>query len=646
MSKKLSISLDNTEFSRSIVTMNRDLQKLSKSGIKLLDKEAMRDLDKLSKQSLKDIKKELQSVNSEWKNQLKHIQTLKKGTEEFAEAMKKLNALHRDHATLSKSLADGRMGGFGAGFGAGRGGIRGMIGGMTRGGLTGMGMLGLGLGGLAAGGLAAGLYGFSRLSAGYQTYMGGLDDRLGLMGRGYAGTPSGSAMSNAGLSSLSFRQAQLASSDIFGASGASASAVLNRSSFERARGIQSGTLLNIGQGLSGTLGGSGAQKAVMQIQAAMIASNIKDEIGPYLETAAGMLSRINENGFSFDDSALAALNSLYADTKNLNFSAGLISNVDQQIKGAKGPLAALMMQSYSRAGIGGDSALGLQMSMRMGGLFGADISKYGLKKGGIYESVLGKLSGGPDHFQKVSKGLLQSLDMFGGGEAGAKQKMAFVEQMGLAKNAGEAAKVIELLESSQGKGANVNEIRKKLSNLNKGLDEQSLENLKNINSSTAGAADSLSKLDTTMKDALGESVAPAMNKINSTLLTIDEGILSLVNGFAKMLPSFFETPETSFKNALMGKGELTEAHKRKFAAMSPNEQAEVLKSVGKQQIRATSVYEHQNSGLAKFMPMANTYSKEDIKLLNSNLNELVNTSKQALELEKKKKPIPKVGTKD
>lgn len=649
---KIGISLDTSEFSRSLVSIQRQLKGLEKSQIEIFNKESVSGLKELKSGIVKDLQSQFKNINKELSDQLKLMNGMAKGSKEYADQMERVKDNLYKLGHVSESLKSLKPGGFMSGLSMGRGGL----GGLSMGGMSGMGAAGLlGVtGGLALAGIAgAGLYGYSRLRAGYGTYMSGLDDRLLLRGRGYGTLPSGSAMGGAGLSSLDFRRLQYGSSEYLGGTGATNEAVLGRAQFERARGLQQGTLLSIGQGMSSTLGGAGATKALMAIQAGLIAGEMKDELGPYLETAASMLTNINSSGFSFDDSAISALNDLYASNKNLNFSAGLITGVDQAIKTAQGPSAAFMMQSFSRAGIGAPagSALGLQAAMQMGGLFGADVSKYGLTKGGMSETVLKKLSGGPEHFRKLAGGIVDSLAVYGEGEEGHLARLSAMQRMGYGgKNIGEAGAIYDALLRGRKGGSNVNAIIKEIENLNKGVDEKSLDMLKTLNATNEGIASALDNQKQSMQDALGATIVGPMNEINQTLLNIDRYIMSLTEGLSNVF--FFDTPKKQLEGALKGKIPLEGAG----LDMAKNLSSEELEAAKKMAIRSAS---GQNKTFAEHAmatsPLTGLYQAiKSISQMNNaqetvkSLSELIELGKrkEAREIQASKRRIGEVPTAD
>jgi hypothetical protein len=66
----------------------------------------------------------------------------------------------------------------------------------------------------------------------------------------------------------------------------------------------------------------------------LIASGIKDAIGPYLETAASMLTELNDKGFTNDESVLSLFNSMAKTGMGEGRIHQLAMGADNGIRGA------------------------------------------------------------------------------------------------------------------------------------------------------------------------------------------------------------------------------------------------------------------------------------------------------------------------
>ena len=331
--------------------------------------------------------------------------------------------------------------------------------------------------------------------------------------------------------------------DVFGASGATEQSVVQRAGFERAHGIDSGTMTGIGAALRPSMGGAQANTTVMKLQASLIASGIKDAIGPYLETAASMLTELNEKGFTMDDSVLSLFNQMVkAGHMGEGQAKTLMTGADQAIRGSSGESNAFFQSVFHKAGIGGNSIGGIQAAMEMGGLFGANLDKY---KGNITPAAeglnkrlkIGDVAGQPSYMQKVSGSLLTMLKDSTGGQKGDQallSKYRFMKNLGLAKNIGQAEMVEKMLQTAADPRTSAKErgnIQKQLANIQDENKDPSLSELKNINSSTAGIYDVLRGKNKTQLDEIGNATGNGFNTVDQLLTSIDGGILALAKTF-------------------------------------------------------------------------------------------------------------------
>lgn len=460
-------------------------------------------------------------------------------------------------------------------------GILGKLGGLSRfAGPTGL---------LAGGAMFAG----SRAMKAGRHFEGGIEDRLALRGRGVGDLDiqdKGSAQA-AGLNSQSMRRARLQSMDIFGKQGSTQQAVTQRASVERNFGLQQGTMAGLGGQMRGNLGGEGAQKAMMTIQAGLISSGITDEIGPYLETAAGMLTSLNENGFTFNDSAMAILNNLTASGLSAERGGKMITGVDKAIKGSSGEANALFQQIFSRAGVGGKSIGGLQAGIRMGGLTGGGLGPEGSMSEVDRRTFKGIGLGDPSHSQKIAKAFVGQMDdLFGDdasvtkllndpntkqkGESQRLHRNKFIMKSLNLSNEGEAARVNKMLTDIADPKTNEKQ-RKELEGKIKSLSEGNSElgNLKTINTSTAGVWDVLKNQHSTIKDELGGKVAPAIMSIDRTMMKLDLALSALLGFFG------IETPGEKVAEAMSGERALDQKTFDQATMGDPKKEREFSKNL-------------------------------------------------------------------
>jgi hypothetical protein len=587
MSKQIKISGDTTELRKSILELSKMVSKdLAKSKIELFTPDTKKFLRGEALSTMESIKKQIDSIKDSTKRHQQALAEVVRGSKEELKIKEKIVKASQHIAKLEQArgktsnVADQMSSpGFMKQFGKFSGlstilkGVKGLGGGAG----MGMGMLGgaLGLGGAALAG-----YGISRVMASRQTYGEGIDTRLKLRGRGVSDlSPTDTqGMLGAGLNSLSLRQARMRDMDVFGRQGASQSAVIGRASFERNYGLEEGTMSGIGAGLRSSLGGNGANQTVMKLQASLMASGITDAIGPYLETAAAMLTDLNEKGFTMDDSVLSLFNSMSKTGMGEGRINQLMSGADQGIRGSTGESNAFFQSVFNKAGIGGGTIGGAQAAMRMGGLYGVDLDKY-KGMGGVDRKMFQQLGiGGGDHMQNVASATLGSLDqLFGSDKDIAKQqgsgnkrtrdsgnlkrlsRLRYVMQAFQLKDEGQASEVEGMLK--QASTASPKE-RQKIMDKIKSMKEKTpeLENLEGINKSNDGIYDILKNQEKTNEDKIGEALSGAFNATNELLASIDGAILSIakfMTGYQTPAERQQEIQDDIAKQEKMAKGRST-----------------------------------------------------------------------------------------
>lgn len=563
MSRQIKISGDTSELRKSILELSKTINKdLGKSKIELFTPDTKKFIKSEALNAMESIKRQIDSIKESTKKHQQALNDVVKGSKEelkirekILKAQQHITKLEKDRSKASDVAEQVGQPGFLKQFGKFSG-LSALMKGAR--GIGGMGMLGgagalLGMGGAALAG-----YGISRIMSARQTYGEGNDARLMLRGRGVSDlAPSNTqAMLGAGLNSLTLRQARLRDMDVFGREGATQQSVIQRAMFERNFGVEEGTMSGIGAGLRKSLGGAGANQTVMKLQASLIASGITDAIGPYLETAASMLTELNERGFTMDDSVTSLFNSMMKLGMGEGRIQQLAMGVDQGIRGSTGESNAFFQSIFNKAGIGGGTIGGAQAAMRMGGLFGVDLDKY-KAMGGVDRKMFEQMGiGGANHMQNVAKGTLGTLDQLFGSDAeisrqqGSKDKnvresgnlkrlsrLRYMMQAFGLKDEGQASEAEGLLKkAATASPQEQKKIMQQLKNLKE--DTPELQNLKAINKSNDGIFNILKNQQTTTEDAIGEATAGAFNTANKFLASIDSAILSI----AKFLTGY-QTPE-------------------------------------------------------------------------------------------------------
>lgn len=600
MSRQIKITADTAELRKSISDISKMVsQDLGKSKIELftpetkkfLKNEALAYADALKskidkiKESTRDHQKALAGVVSGSKEELalrmkilrasQHIMDTEKERKQILESTNKLQG-----NSFSKQFM--KYSGLGA-MKSGADSLREM---------GPLGVLGAGLG---AGGLAALAYGGSRLYAARSTWKSGVDDRLKLMGRGEFDLEphNRQGLAEAGLNAQSARALRLSALDVFGRGGAGESSIIQRGRFERGYGIESGTMTGIGAALRPNLGGAGANAAVMKLEASLIASGIKDAIGPYLETAASMLTELNEKGLTMDDSVLALFSQMTKTGMGEGRVKSLAMGMDQSIRGSTGESNAFYQSVFNRAGIGGGSIGGAQAAMRMGGLFGTDLSKYHMS-GADKRMFHGLGIGGTDYMQKVASSTLGQMDKMFSGQTGPENRLSRFRYMmgaGMAKDEGQAAEVEEMLRKvATGSGKERASAIKRLNEIKDENRDPNLAELKKINASNAGIHSVLENIEKSQMDLLGDKISPAMNEVNKFLREIDDGIIKavdIITDFAKIfgytsqkdVDQQIEKGGANAKDQLLKTGYLNQQQMKDLNALPLKDQTDLYRQI-------------------------------------------------------------------
>lgn len=506
------------------------------------------------------------------------------------------------------------------------------------------GMSGLAMGALGAVG-AVGAFAGSRLVGGHNTFSEGLDDRLLLRGRGAEDEelrdPTRAA--RAGVNSQSMRKLRLNAMDAFGSSGSSQESILGRSEFERGHGIEQGTMTGIGGALRGSLGGSGANKAVMAVQASLIASGIKEEVGPYLQSMTSLLQNISEHGISFSDSASALMASVTAKGGiSPERSGKMIGGINDAIKNSSGESNAFFQQVFKKAGIGGNTVGGIQAGIRMGGLFGADVKnsymsdtdKRVFQHLGIGGRTMGKVGGGTlDALDKafgsdkdINK-LLNSKDKNTQDQGAQKRvgRLTFLTGLLGLHDEGEASTASKLLDDSRDSNLNEGAKKKAGAKLQSMMDGNTdLGNLKAINKSAAGIENILTNKAITVKDSLGAEISPIFQKMSATLINIDMSLSSVL----KM--AGFTTPGEKLKEGSSGESALTD---KDFDSVSSDTKKEFSMSMaGRYHSNAKRLAELQakankasHTGKGTMLDLADSKEREEFQTLSQSQGNISST---------------------
>lgn len=516
---QLKISADTKKLEKSLTDLSKFAKReLGSSNIQLFSKETNKLLKGEAKTALTDIKKVSINIKLEIDKQLSVIKETTKGTKEQRKEVEKLLKLHEDLLDVKK-----------AEFNLSKISTKGM---QTSG-------RGLGPKGLIAGGLlSAALFGMARGRAGLQQFQSEIPTRLALRGRGVRdfnlSPVQRKLAAQAGMSRGEVERQRFGAIEAFGRGGAGTNQVIQRGLFEKGAGLKTGALTEIGAQLRQQIGGAEANQVVMKLQASLIASGIDDAIGPYLSTAANMLTSINESGIANQAEVLQTLSLLSKDTKKAPeiISKHLIG-IDSAIKQSSDERNAFLQVAFAKAGIGGQTIGGTQAAIS-GGLFGSGV----LKRLDLETQKQFRAMGLGASPQKRAKAILeemQSVNMKFGPGATGQQKLQTGRFMTKQFGAQGAIHGVEMAQLMKRIAEGDKKAEAALKKLTQSPQEQ---NLADIRKSTEGQWNETQQLHKTIKSELGEKLIPVSTAMNLALSRIDEGIGMMapaVTGIANFL---------------------------------------------------------------------------------------------------------------
>ncbi len=547
MANNLKITADTSQVKKSILELNKTMKSLGQTKVSFISEAERKFFSDTFKTHIEKINKELKQKNSEIKKATEEQKKLIKGSKEEVKKQNELVKLMRERMKIQRSLSTIQGGQAMMGGASGGGGLLSKLGGGMFSKLPGMGMLArLGPMGLLGGAVAgAGGFALSRGMQGMQTFESGIQDRIALRGRGFRDMrlADPTRASGLGISGLEMRRRRLESESAFGRAGAGQEDVLGRASFERNFGLQGGSLTNVGATLRQTMGGTRANEAVAKLQATILASGIEDALGPYLETATTLLGSINEQGALNSTEILGVLSELSKNGLDVPEQiAKSFQSMQGAITGSTGEANAFFQSAFARAGIGGGMMGTAGAAINSGGLFGIDTGNLaglgtGAKRGNILQNLqsLG-ITGQGTGFQTRSKAILDELKIMSGVDPSKSMKdigpeqqhvmTAVAQNMGLGKDYMQSLQAISRLEDAMKGRIGEKEFKDQMKMAQMSPE---LKNLEDIKRSNVGQLDALNNLNETLKDRIGEKLAPINKAMKSSLNSIDGTLLGIAD---------------------------------------------------------------------------------------------------------------------
>lgn len=515
MSASLKISANTSEVKKSLLDLGKDVKSLGRTKISVFSEADRKFVKSELKQELTLMKAKLSENRAEISKLVQEQDKLERGTKEELAQRKKILAAYQTQSKLAQQMDKVQkqrkdMGGFG-GFGGSQGGSGGM-----------MGMIGK-LAGLA-GGAALGIGGLA-LIRGYQAnnqYQQGIGNRVKL--RGLTGQGSSNMdpeeLAKAGMTEQDFIGRKIAATSKLGRAGGSDESIMQQAKFERAYGLDEGSMTNISTSLRGQMGGKGADTTQAKLQASILASGIEDAIGPYLDSVTSLLEDINKNGITNTDEMIRTFAEIAKDGKRTPEQiAEAFGGIDKAVKGASGEANAFLQTAFARQGIGGGTIGATRLAMSSGGIFGLNEDELANKgynkdlignmKGAGFMSGMGERTGGILNQFKKSAGI-------GGQNIGDVKDVNTMTGLSTMANSVlgtegmQGFDALQMMEKVQNKQMTQKQFDDKLKEMKDKKDPQ-LERLSKINASLEGQTQVLNNINTNLMEALGKSTVKVAN---------------------------------------------------------------------------------------------------------------------------------------
>lgn len=532
MAHNIKVSADFTSVKKSITEISSALKDLSKKqSVSLFDKESIEFLKGAATDALSSMQNGMDALTAkskalrdEYRQEGQSLDQLAKKRHEILAIDKERVKLQGDMNKLEKSSSTLGKGGFSGGLMESLSKIPGIgkLAGLAAGGLGIGAIAGLGVGAAAVG---TGYYGYKRGEEGYNQYSQGIDSRIKLRGRGVKDVDGlHTGLSGLGYAPEDIRQAQIQSSESFGSANSGTEDIYKRAKFAKGVGLDLGQVQGVGSQLRSSMGVDQASKAFANLQGNIIAKGIKDAVGPYLETAASMLTDLNENGMGFDKGALDALGNLVSKSGiSAERASSTIMGVNQSIQGATGERSAFYQDAAASAGLG-DKTLGGAKEAANLGLFGLDPEK-GKKmltadQYKHYQQM--GLIGNSGYMKKFIGGIESRMPKFENTKEGDLQKGRFLEGEGIGHGSSASAlSTWNLMQTATKGGKPADEARRTLESDFKSPEET----MKSIMGDTKQ-----------INEIIGMKIAPSIASSKDSLNSIDRTVLGIAQRMGVEMP--------------------------------------------------------------------------------------------------------------
>lgn len=526
MSSQLKISADTSEVKKSILDIGKSIRDLKGSKVQVFSNEDKKFIKSEFKKEIALMKTRLKENREEIKKMVAEQRNLVEGSKEELEHRKKILEAYKTQARLAKDLGsvqkDSKMGGgidkAGGGFMGGLMGIARMIPGIA----------------------AVATIGYA-LTKGVQAnnqYKSGAGSRNKLKGLGVMDENFGSAqdLARVGLTEQDMIQRRAEATSLLGRGAVSQEGEMRKAGFERAFGLQGGTMTGIAGQLRGSMGGQGASEAQMKLQASVFAAGIEDAIGPYLESATQLLSSINETGTTQTAEITGLLSRLTADGERTpELLAKTFAGINNSVRNATGEQSAFLQTAFARAGIGGGSIGGTKFAMESGGIMGQDrgsLEKRGynkdlldsMEKSGMFQGA-GKRTGAIMDLMRSAGGLKAGESVSGIKNTDQMVGMGNLANSVFGTKGDQGFDALMMLEKVQNKQMTQKQFDEKLKEMQEGKDP-SVQRLDKINNTLSGQTELLENINANLMEALGKEAVQAGNQL---VRADNEGIVGVKN---------------------------------------------------------------------------------------------------------------------
>ena len=510
MSSQLRISADTSDVKKSILDIGKTIKDLKGSKVSVFTSEDKKFIKSEMKKEIALMKSKLKENRDEIKRMVSAQKEMVQGSKEELEMRKKILESYKVQAKLARDLGSTQKA-------IKPGGSLDQSGGML-GGLMGFARMIPGIAAVATIG-----YGMSKGIQANDQYVQGASNRNRLKGLGVFDENFGSAegIARVGLTEQDLIQRRIEATSLLGRQGTSNEAEIRKAGFERAFGLQGGTMTGIAGQLRGTMGGAGANDAQLKLQASVFASGIEDAIAPYLESAVSLLSSINESGTSNTDEMINLLSQLTKDGQRTpEMMSKAFAGIDNAVKGATGDQSAFLQTAFARAGIGGGSIGGTKFAMESGGIMGmnrSELEKRGynkdlldsMEKQGMFSGV-GQRTGAVMSLMQQAGGLKPGESISGVKDTDRMYSMNNLANSVFGTKGSQGFDALMMLEKVQNKQMSQKQFDEKLKEMKEGKDP-SVERLDKINNTLSGQTEVLRQIRDNKTENLGKESVQAGN---------------------------------------------------------------------------------------------------------------------------------------